>query len=61
MSGTTVSSQLKKKTFCSDQDQRCLFRPVCPVIDGNYGTYLHDTVLLGILYLYIQSKMKNAH
>ena len=32
-------SQFKKKTFCSDLDQRSLFRPGCPVINSNYGTF----------------------
>ena len=34
-------SQFKKKTFCSDLDQRHLFRSVCPINNGNYGINLH--------------------
>ena len=56
LSGATVLSEFKKKTFCADLDQCSLFRPVCPVINGNYRIYLHDTVSLGTLYLYKQSK-----
>ena len=56
-SGTTVLSQFKKQIFRSDLDQRYLFRPNFPVINGNYGTYLHDTVLLGTLY-YINTIVK---
>ena len=39
-------SQFKKKTLCSDLDQRYLFRPVCPIYNGNYGMYLVGMVCL---------------
>ena len=54
-SGTTVLSQFEKKTFCSDQGQRCLFGPVCPINNGNYGLFLNDPVSFGTLY-YINSQ-----
>ena len=44
-------SQFKKKTFCSDLDQRHLFRSVCPISNSNYGINLHDPFLLDTLYL----------
>ena len=37
----------------------CLFEPVCPIIYGNYGMYVDDTVSLDTLYLYNGQKQTN--